>query len=625
MKHIKNHYTILVYPFFHALSGKERGRYAQEMQARWRLWWSRLGSETKGTESDEQKAQAKREAQARALDDTYFFLPYVRQLLFPETALLPADDPAQQVSRLEELNHLPLEKFTEQINPYSMLRMTYDQEQLKKLHPLKLEYERRNNQGKLVEQFYAPVRICWVDVALLPQNVGFLFLKVQLDEETLAVSRLNDFLYYLRQVHKSTVDWQLPNWRHTGEKQEYEFTSRDLVDFLLQGLPEGHRDSRTITHTLPEWLAQADALPRYSLTERGQVYGQTFRLYTYACLDDSPETGASSTSTSVVQTPAANGDESSQFKSLMEQTLYELATCTQTTDQDFMPHPNGVQQIMEKGHIALWKTWEGMALHDNVVFLGARPTPFTCTVLAHNVESDYFHLYLLTLYQKLRLSILSGELLRRSDDLYQNLHEARGLWDLFMMFRNHYWFTEVTFKPQGTELYRRFQQGLNVLPLYDSVSNGVRELQEYYELKAEHEVVEATRKLQEEMAKNVAAAKLTAEHQVELAKAMNENVLATNKLQEDTTTQLKTIVDIQTKVEMIEVFVVGFYTAELMHILISLFEEEYHFELWWSTALVLGAGLIAGLITWRKMQHSDEAASPQPQMQVAAATKGEEK
>jgi hypothetical protein len=49
------------------------------------------------------------------------------------------------------------------------------------------------------------------------------------------------------------------------------------------------------------------------------------------------------------------------------------------------------------------------------------------------------------------------------------------------MFRNHYWFSQVILKPQGMELYRRFQQGLNVRSLYDAMSAEVKGLQDQSE------------------------------------------------------------------------------------------------------------------------------------------------
>ena len=111
-----------------------------------------------------------------------------------------------------------------------------------------------------------------------------------------------------------------------------------------------------------------------------------------------------------------------------------------------------------------------MALHQNVAFLGLHPTRFTLHALAHNGESDYFHLYLLALYQKIRLSLLHGELIRRHTHFYRNLSEARLLWEAFLRFRDHYYFTEVTYRPQGNKLYQRFRHGLRVPPLYGELT-----------------------------------------------------------------------------------------------------------------------------------------------------------
>jgi hypothetical protein len=453
-----------------------------------------------------------------------------------------------------------------------------------------------------------------VDIALMPQQIGLLFMKVRIEEEHTTLDRFNDLLYYVRQVHKPTIDWQLPTWKLSGPDKDNEFASRDLVDFLLQGFTETQGVPDTSLPVFNDWLEKKDSVSRYSTTERGQVYGQTFRLYSYVGLDGAPrneETAIAPTRLSLSE----NTLGTTPFDSEVEQILYELATCTKTNDreQDYLPHSRGVTQIMDRGHIALWTNWEGLALHDNVAFLGTRPTAFTRGPLPHNIEFDYFHLYLLTLYQKIRLTMFSGELIRSSDDLYENLHQARELWNAFTMFRNHYWYSEVTFKPQGTELYKSFQRGLNAFALYDSVNNEVRGLQEYYEHRADQETAEATRTLQEGMAKNVEitrelqastneavlAAKEIAHRQLALTVIMKENLEATNKLQSDMTEQLRIGSNIQIKIEWIEIFVVGFYTAELAHIVVGLFEKDYHFELWWSVLLVLGSGLIAGLVTWR--------------------------
>lgn len=461
---VTSHFTLLVYPFRHNISGKGRAKQLQLLEGRWRHWWRRLD----------------RDSLIRALDDTYFFLPYLRALLFPETVLLPKGDASQQVDEAQRLAVLPLEKLAQQIHPDGVLRLTFSPERLDALKPLALTLERKNKQGEVVEKFDATMKINWVDAVLFPQNVGFLALKVKLDEEESTTRRINDWLWYLRLVLPPTVGWELINWQSQSKELPLVFKSRDLIDFLLQGLTDA---STTIDQTLDAFLhriSQSGFIERYSATEMGQVYGQAFRQYTYACLNE-PSLACETASSAETTTTTL-------FASPFQRTLYELATCTDTSDPNYVPHPDGLAQLMKKGHIGFWENWEGMALHDNVVFLGKRASGFLLNAFAHNVESDYFHLYLLTLYQKVRLSLLAGELLRYAKDLHRNLKEARSLWDAFVMFRNHYWFAEVSFKPQGNELYRRYQSGLEVLALYEAISEEVRELQEYYERKSERRI-----------------------------------------------------------------------------------------------------------------------------------------
>jgi hypothetical protein len=107
--------------------------------------------------------------------------------------------------------------------------------------------------------------------------------------------------------------------------------------------------------------------------------------------------------------------------------------------------------------------------------------------------------------------------MRRDRDPLRNLSEARALTDAFVMFRNHYWFAEVTLKPQGAEIYRRFQHGLDALSLYEAVSDEVRELEGYYERQVARNIEESTRRLQQEMAENVAATS-------RLQATMNDNI-----------------------------------------------------------------------------------------------------
>ena len=462
-------FTLLIYPFRHKLIGTRDRRHLKQLSTRWKPWWRRLVDE-KGSVP-----------LTRALDDAYFFMPYICKLLFPETACLrPGGDSQeikQEVERARQLASLPVGQLAEKLPPHGMLRLTYDAQALAILNGLQLTFG---------EEFSATVSLKWIDVALFPQHVGFLILKAQLDEPNPTTDKLNDFLYHVRFVHPPKVGWRLAHWNLAMAGQTLTFSNQELIEFLLQGFAPGSNDHASTLDAYLSGQHQDNTPRRFSTSEEGQVFGQTLHEYTYACFGTSPEAqysqeGEAETLPSI----PGHRNKGPIFDSTAQRVAYELVTCTQTSLPDYEPHPDGLKQLMANGRIALWTNWEGIALHDNVVFLGTVATPFTRGDLAENVENDYFYLYLLALYQKMRLSIFSGELMRQNDDLYRNLEEARAMVDSFVEFRNHYWFANVTFKPQGTTIYQQFQRGLNVESLYESVSHEVNELQEYYERKAD--------------------------------------------------------------------------------------------------------------------------------------------
>jgi hypothetical protein len=251
------YFTILVYPFRHALSPHELKARLHKLNTRWQPWWRRL-------DRDEIK---------HALDDSYFFLPAIRAMLFSETAHLPASDAAQQVTSADQLARRSTAEFAETLHPDGVLRLTYEPALLEALVHLQCEFQRRDAQRKMVEDFCAPFHLRWIDVALFPQQVGFLMLKVELDETAPTVDRINDFLYYMRLVHPPSLNWHMAHWKQAAVEAPLSFRSRDLVDFLLQGLTEGPDDLDPTLHAFVSRLRQGDIPGRYSAMEAGQVYG----------------------------------------------------------------------------------------------------------------------------------------------------------------------------------------------------------------------------------------------------------------------------------------------------------------------------------------------------------------
>jgi hypothetical protein len=431
---LRHPFTVLAYPFRHTLTGHRRRERLPQLQGRWKPWWGRLNG------PDEREV---------ALDDTFFFLPYVRELLFPEVGGRTA----------AELASLTLANLAD-VPDDAVVRLTRDGELVQ---ALRLDFERRGGDGRVIDSFHAPFDLCWIDAVLFPHEVGFLLLKVRLTEEP-TVARLSEFLSLVRLLHPPAVGWQLATWRRR-DADDPPWQGRDLIDFLLQGLT----DRPDLGHgNLGDWLTACRGMKpeeRDTGTPFGQVFGQVFHLYSFACLRDAEATAA------------AKGP----FPTATHRTLYELATCTDTSDPVYLPDRDHLEQLFGKHLLAFWDNWSGLALHDNVVFLGKNDGPFLTRSLAHNVESDYLHLYVYTLFQKTWLSLAFGSKVRKRGGAVWGGSPSRRLLDEFLHFQNRYWFVEITRKPLPVALYRLYQHGLDVEPLYKELSEQVHALHNYYE------------------------------------------------------------------------------------------------------------------------------------------------
>ncbi len=453
-------YSLLVYPFRHALSGKDRAERLKRLGASWRPWWHRL-TEDRDLE--------------RTLDDTWFFRPYLRRLLFPETEQLPKADPRGQLRPARAISRYTPAELDATIKARdAMLRLTFDPARLKTWQPLRIEDQR--GFGKAQQPFVAPFTLEWIDVVLCPWQIGLLALKVKMQQPEATVADLRDFYLCMQMVLPRTIGWQLAQWVGTIEGAAVRFEGRDLVDFLLQGLTEvSPHIQETRLPPFVERLSKASPEGRYTAQQTGQGYGQSFHLFNYACLDDSR----------VPVTPIPQPHHRGPLASPVNRALYELATISDTSHEDWTPHPSALRNLWKRHRLALWRNWQTLALHDNVMFMGRADSRFVSRTLLHNVEGEYFSLFLLVLFQKTRLSMMFEELLEKDTNLRRNHRRARHMWNSFIRFQNRCWFHEVTRRPQGHHLYHCFQRALNCPPLFKEMKEEVEALQDHYERVAE--------------------------------------------------------------------------------------------------------------------------------------------
>src|SRR5262249_13381409 len=150
-----------------------------------------------------------------------------------------------------------------------------------------LELERKGRDGAVIDRFSARFSIEWVDVALFPQGVGFLAIKLRINEEGLTVGHVREFQSCVRIVHPPKVGWTLASWIGTGQGTSFKFNSRDLVDYLLQGFTGPSAPIETNLLRYLERLVQSDLPVRYTESALGRTYGQSFNMFTFCLLKDS--------------------------------------------------------------------------------------------------------------------------------------------------------------------------------------------------------------------------------------------------------------------------------------------------------------------------------------------------
>src|SRR6266700_4090801 len=160
---VLNHFTVALYPFFHAAVGEQAAPRLEALEGRWRPWWCRL--------SDGELAEA--------LEGTFFFLPYVRSLLYLATTAL-RDEPAGDryagwVERVRRLTGQGLGALLRELPPNPVLRLTLPGPALAALADFTVTWPGAGpGHGGL------PARLDWADAVLFPSGLGFLLLRARL-------------------------------------------------------------------------------------------------------------------------------------------------------------------------------------------------------------------------------------------------------------------------------------------------------------------------------------------------------------------------------------------------------------------------------------------------------------
>lgn len=436
---LSEHFSIFAYPFLHDVKGNQKNTRLSKLSSKWQNWWSRI-------ETDNDIAST--------LDSTYFFLPYIRKLIFPETALLTfpsGKNYSDWINQIKILRQKSLTELSNVLPTNSILRMTLNEDSL-------LQYQEfifdRETESEIV------AKMCWVDVILFPSGVGFLVFKIKLMENSESIENLIELNKSFRSVHPFNINQNLPKFKFKSIKNK-QFLVQDLIENLLEGFVSNEE--------------------KYTESEAGQIYGERCHLLSFAGLD--------------LNEVNLQNVKCGNFNSVENLLLYEFATCTNLYDSmiksHWKPSASQVESIKNENLISSWDCWSGLVLRDSVVFLAKDQNEFNKYALPHIIEEDYLPLYFYSLYQKYQLYLFSDRLMQKGADISENLKEVRSLTNHVFTFRNRYWFNEITRKQLGNEIYRKFKHGLGIFEAYDLVNEEITDLKEFYEEKNNRKIQDA--------------------------------------------------------------------------------------------------------------------------------------
>lgn len=445
--YISDCFAILIYPFLHDFSNSPE-KSADEILSNDRVtfWWERLKTQDRIM---------------TAVDDIYFFLPHVSSVYFPVEFEF-----ANSNQKIENFIKLYEGKVRKIIKENKVLRLTLNENYLSKIQNLNLKFEFHSY------KFQLEFTIDWIDYFIFPFNIGFIAIKIKPSKPELSFDEFNDFIYHIRLIHPPKINWILPSIQVYENGKEINIKIRDLINYLLHILlVKKNTSSDADPITSISKFVSVNSHTKFTDLPFGQVYGQVFNILIYACPSE----------------PLLNKEsDSPYFSSLVEQLLYELSTITNTSDPNYIPDVGYKNKLLNDHSFAFFNNWKGVALHDNVLFLATEKSNFTLETLKHNVEFDYFHLYLYCLFLKLWTNLEFERIITQEDDLYKNLRKARKEKSFIIEFENKFLFSELTRKPIGNEIYKHYLKGLKFREIYNELSSQMKNLEEHYERRSQN-------------------------------------------------------------------------------------------------------------------------------------------
>ncbi len=347
------------------------------------------------------------------LERTGYFLPYIRQFLFPS------------LYGAEHQGEVPSAYFD-----YDLANLNPDTSP----EPVDLEFEGMHSRSEL--PIRASIQLTRVSVHLFSVGAGFLMLRFRSRPGSTFFDQMG-VLGHLRLISPLYLGYEMPTLRMGAQR----FTTPQLVNFLLGVL---HREPHTASR--PAEIPADQPLPVRL------IYDDRMMVYSFSCIE--------------AESALADGIKVDRF--FRRETPLPVRS----------PRPSEASLAKRAW---LYDRWEGYS-KDGAIQIAFDKDDFNRKFLGLYGETYYFDIFVLACLQRIVLLLMFENLSDIPALTQQGARSRRKVQAIqrdLLRFKNQCWFSQITNRERGLELWKRWQEVFESQTLLDEVNEQSSELEHF--------------------------------------------------------------------------------------------------------------------------------------------------
>ena len=369
-------------------------------------------------------------------DRTEYFMPYLRRYLFPE--LFEEETSSTSSSRVPQKPPAEEPSCQRYVLDLKQLDSTYIPSESAKGIPCSVDcHDTRNHRQRTV-----PFLLKEVSLILFNYRVGFLKLQLQTDAEYRTLFDQADVAAFLRFIVPIYKEFQLPT---------ISMPTRDCqVPHLVQWLLQEFGSSPQLHKVWPDEMSESQDWPVKL------VYDDRMLIYSYSCLKQT---------------------------SLLKSNSQTVQLIRRTSPVSPESEPDAFWHSVKNEHSDYWlkHRWEGFS-KDGGSLIAFDSNAYHRDYLGIYHGTYYFDIFLLAALQRVTLLSLF-ERMADINKLTKSGKEGRNTlrrlrYDL-LLFKNQCWFSQITNRERGLELWQQWQETFETKTLLGEVNEQSEELDNF--------------------------------------------------------------------------------------------------------------------------------------------------